>query len=376
MRVLLAAAAFAEEGDDQGTVRRCGTVVTEAHVAYIRNRLETGVYDDVLQMTRRGGETWMVPLTIHVVRMSDGTGGLTELSIEQGIWDLNVAFGPSGLEVYRQGNTRFIDDDDFYLNINTDSEIDALRSTDVVCGTVNIYYTQNLADEEGSMCGRSSFFGDPVQGIVLRNDCIGTVDNPVTFPQEVGHYFNLYHTHETTFDEECVDGSNCDDAGDLICDTPADPKLGSNDDCDAGDPCNIDSSCQYVGNETDSCNDDPYAPLTWNLMSYSPKTCRTDFTLEQIGRALLVHQNLQSPEFSYITCGCGQMVWVDVNATPHDHIPGGTQVFPFLTVREAFSVVCSGGTLFVKSGYYGEATLVIDQPMTIRARGGTVEIGS
>lgn len=40
---------------------------------------------------------------------------------------------------------------------------------------------------------------------------------------EFGHYFGLYHTAETRFGIERVDGSNCAEAGDKVCDTPADP---------------------------------------------------------------------------------------------------------------------------------------------------------
>lgn len=40
---------------------------------------------------------------------------------------------------------------------------------------------------------------------------------------EFGHYFGLYHTADTRFGIEKVDSSNCQEAGDRICDTPADP---------------------------------------------------------------------------------------------------------------------------------------------------------
>jgi Pregnancy-associated plasma protein-A len=49
------------------------------------------------------------------------------------------------------------------------------------------------------------------------------VDDYKALPHEFGHYFGLYHTAETGFGNEKVDGSNCRSAGDKICDTPADP---------------------------------------------------------------------------------------------------------------------------------------------------------
>jgi hypothetical protein len=73
-----------------------------------------------------------------------------------------------------------------------------------------------------------------------------------------------------------VDGSNCSSAGDLVCDTPADPVLGSS---------NVDSgTCLYTGSATDA-NGDPYAPDPSQLMSYSLKHCRDNFSVESLARA-------------------------------------------------------------------------------------------
>jgi hypothetical protein len=39
----------------------------------------------------------------------------------------------------------------------------------------------------------------------------------------MGHFLGLLHTHEDSFGKENVDGTNCRTAGDLLCDTKADP---------------------------------------------------------------------------------------------------------------------------------------------------------
>ena len=70
----------------------------------------------------------------------------------------------------------------------------------------------------------------------------------------------LYHTHQTSrFGYELVSGSNCDTAGDLICDTPADPGLSSS---------NVDTTCKYKGTSRDP-DGNTYNPDTRNVMSYS-----------------------------------------------------------------------------------------------------------
>lgn len=92
--------------------------------------------------------------------------------------------------------------------------------------------------------------------------------NRSTLTHEIGHKLGLLHTH--AFGDELVDGSNCDVAGDRICDTPADPQLSGKVE-----------SCGYVGNDLD-LNGNHYNPDVSNIMSYSLTNCRTNFTYGQI----------------------------------------------------------------------------------------------
>lgn len=81
----------------------------------------------------------------------------------------------------------------------------------------------------GNICGRGSFTGQDGQGVLLDIDCMDVIganpDGLETFAHEMGHYFDLLHTHETKFGVECPSGNNCSTAADLLCDTPADPEL-------------------------------------------------------------------------------------------------------------------------------------------------------
>ncbi len=63
----------------------------------------------------------------------------------------------------------------------------------------------------------------------------------------------LIHTHDTPTNEmELVDKKNCLVAGDLICDTPADPDLNGV----------VNSmTCVYTGDKVDA-NGEPYRPPT------------------------------------------------------------------------------------------------------------------
>lgn len=79
---------------------------------------------------------------------------------------------------------------------------------------------------------------------------------------EVGHVLGLMHTHDAVYGAELADGSNCTTAGDLICDTPAEPDLSQS---GLVDPW----TCTYIGTVTDA-NGDPYSPMPTNVMSYAP----------------------------------------------------------------------------------------------------------
>lgn len=98
----------------------------------------------------------------------------------------------------------------------------------------------------------------PSNHLVIRNDRTLTS----TSSHEVGHCLDLYHTHETAFGTENINGNNCGSAGDLVCDTPADPRLGN---------VNVSAACVYTGGGG-------YNPLPDNIMSYSMSFCRDDFT--------------------------------------------------------------------------------------------------
>jgi hypothetical protein len=139
-----------------------------------------------------------------------------------------------------------------------------------------------------------------------------------TLTHEVGHCLGLYHTHETGLGYEKVDRvggcTNCESAGDLLCDTPADPGL---------DIMGLMNNCTYVGALMDGCND-PYTPDPMNIMSYAPGNCTSYFTEGQGDRAYLIATTntdfleIIAPEdLTFTTTGSwtsGEYFWLAQNA--------------------------------------------------------------
>ena len=92
-----------------------------------------------------------------------------------------------------------------------------------------------------------------------------------TIPHEMGHFFGLAHTFENATGSELVNESNCGAAGDLICDTEADPYPAGG----------VNAQCQYQGGAKDS-NGDYYTPPVDNIMTYwSAANCSCRFTIGQ-----------------------------------------------------------------------------------------------
>lgn len=99
---------------------------------------------------------------------------------------------------------------------------------------------------------------------------------------EVGHCFGLLHTFETAYGLECPNGSNSSTAGDKLTDTRATP------DDDPYMTSNTNSSCNYTGTLTAFCDGVEYLynPEIKNLMSYGRRTCRSEFSNNQMGLML------------------------------------------------------------------------------------------
>ncbi len=256
----------------------CGTILAERDRTAMRANRAAGLYD--LPVGRSPGIAY-VPLSFHIVRRSDGTGGLDPTVLCDALKATNTAYVGTEIEFYFAGPIDYIDDDRYF---NSGYFVDILRFVNLVPETINIYFIPNFG-----YCGMSSFSSSGEVGILMKNSCLPP-GNPTTLPHEIGHYLDLFHTHETAFGDELVarppdPTSNCTEAGDLLCDTPADPMLSGSVVTDYPD-------CAYIGTEQDAAGV-PYAPDPLNLMSYSRKLCRDEMSAEQRSVALATLLNVR-----------------------------------------------------------------------------------
>lgn len=89
---------------------------------------------------------------------------------------------------------------------------------------------------------------------------IALLETPLLLTHLLGHYFGLMHTFGDG--QELVDGTNCDTAGDKICDTPADPISSTFPQA----ALKMDDNCLFTDLSTDA-NSTYYIPDVANIMS-------------------------------------------------------------------------------------------------------------
>lgn len=258
----------------QNEEKECGTVLTKKEEILIRSNL---IPPNKLRVSN---EIQKLAIKAHIIRRSDGTGGLTESQLIAALEKVNDYYLNAGLEFFLFGEIDYVDDDEFF-DYEADQE-DALASKRDLPNAINIYFANSVTSGSSALCGYAYFPGNPDR-ILMDNGC---TTNGTTLSHEIGHYLTLYHTHGKTNNgttDELVDGSNCSTAGDDVCDTPADPNLTGK----------VNSQCQYTSNERDA-NGDLFQPNTENIMSYAPQSCRRIFTSGQYDRALSGYLSFRS----------------------------------------------------------------------------------
>lgn len=163
-----------------------------------------------------------------------------------------------------------------HINLDTQSDADDLFEAKTIPGCLNIFYTDEIRGTNGASGGGIGGYAFNIPGtfcIVAKGNLGGH-----TSSHEAGHCLGLFHTFsDKGFGKETISGSNCSVAGDLICDTHADPYSFKSDDND----CFSENNGNYTGTCEDPEGHTNYSPPYTNIMSYWHRTPET-FTSEQL----------------------------------------------------------------------------------------------
>lgn len=239
-------------GNVQAQISNCGTVVTPDVIASAMQQLQNPqrTLDCKVERTL-GVKVWVALDTL-------GNSGLSLNDIDDIVTTPNNAFAPIGIS-FSLCEVDSIVDHNFNI---WDPQLDDPQAQVLYYeeGLINIYLVEVITS---GAAGYAYFPGGADMIVLVKSSADGSITH------EMGHFFGLFHTFETSLGAELANGSNCSTAGDLLCDTEADP-----------DPSgqNVDATCNLTVFYRDT-NGDPYDAPTDNIMSYYPCACR--FTVDQ-----------------------------------------------------------------------------------------------
>ncbi len=244
---------------------------------------------------------YKIPIALHLVARDNGVGRAKVATALEVLCELNELYTATGISFYLPSNgINLVDHDGVFMDNNFAINQLAMQN-ERRDSALNVFVVNSV--------GASNVVGlyDANRDWVLLQKSVFVSGNK-TLAHEVGHLFALLHPHfgwdgqawdvaihgnpspEIASDgvtlTEKMDGSNCAEAGDLLCDTPPDYNFG------------IDwtQSCDYAGGATDPDNVlvNPDERL---IMSYFSNSCRQVFSEEQVA---IMQLDLEHPSREYL----------------------------------------------------------------------------
>jgi hypothetical protein len=227
------------------------------------------------------GEEPIKPLTqvnkqflviVHIVYDKDTVSNVDTTAIKAVFAQLNNLFKPISVS-FNICEFRYIYNYQ-YDNLPGNRETELIANY-YVPNRINMFFVSDIVNTQIKECGNAGLGGIalPQNIILIKKMCTDIM----TIGHEMGHFFSLLHTFDTSNGVELANGSNCKTAGDGVCDTPADPFGGI-----AGNRGTyIDSTnCTFIFASTD-VNGQFYNPDIGNIMSYYGSCACPKFTHDQ-----------------------------------------------------------------------------------------------
>lgn len=221
-----------------------------------------------------------VTLTIRpfVVSSEDGQTHFISESLDSGIIIANRHFSNIGIE-FRAEALQTIPEYEYAFITHRDST----REMEVKYAKedyINLFLVDSIIFQGLAYYGYTFFPDDTLHSFIFLCKSNASGNYLTTL---LGNFFGLLNTDETEGGMEWVNQSNCNEAGDYICDTWADPGLNGW----------VGDDCLYTGRFLDP-NGEYYIPSVANLMSGSLDGCKCIFTLQQYRRMKFYYMNYRN----------------------------------------------------------------------------------
>jgi len=240
----------------------CGTSVTQQQTEYESTRV------DSVALLKEMNRT--LHLAVYIVKDNKGQPNVDPALLSGAIAEINAAFDKIKT-TFTLFSLSYIDNYNFdEIRMGTNEK--AMLAQYAVPDMIRIYLVNKIFNSTGQEISGYAYHPSASTNVILLTKASL---NGAFLAEQMGHFFNLYHTHETVFGVEYVNRSNCSATGDRCCDTPADPGLTGM----------VSADCQYNGTGRDP-EGTHYAPTAYNFMSFSPVYCRCYFSEDQYIRMI------------------------------------------------------------------------------------------
>lgn len=301
--LLLLCFVISKIGFSQQNHTGCGTSIPSAkEIELTQNFIKN--FQSNTQNLRPSAETVYIPIKLHVVVPDNGDvrgSFFNSKAFNQSLAHTNAVYKKANIQFFITGTINYIKSSKL-LNITVNSSefvmVDGFAENIVeeelcrpheIPNVINLFFVNN-STVNGSLL--TSYAKLPTPTSVTKQSSYrivmtalalggyGDLKNPV-LAHEIGHHFSLHHPFDAIGGKELVKrgaGSNCETAGDLVCDTPADPH---------NEVSNADKLlCGDLPPNYKDANGDIYKPDMTNVMTYYSNYCKNGFTAGQYERIL------------------------------------------------------------------------------------------
>ena len=261
-----------------------------------------------------------IPVQFHIITKNDGSGATKLTDLLESFCHLNEIYGAFDVVFFQNDLPNYLASDVIY-NDHTITSAQFSMRTRRNREALNIWVVNDATPANSPNIGQTLGYYDPVNDwIIIRRNQISGNNN--TLAHEVGHFFSLFHPHlgwdSEPYDDdihgnpvnatspggsptELMDRSNCETAGDMLCDTPPDYNFAL-----TWNECNFTAKIQDP-------NGDEVDPDESLIMSYFNDACTSKFSDMQLEMILA---DISSPGRNFLTINDYQPIATTITETP------------------------------------------------------------